>query len=116
MKRRNAAAFCRDVQTDDLLRAQVQRIADDDQRLAKLVELGRRSGYRFTEAELSAAMGQAPVGASALVQVSIGRSLDEQQLAAVSGAGWSMEEHWAAQVSKPTALPGPMGPGGPLPY
>lgn len=109
MKRTNAAAFCRDVQTDELLRAQVQRISNDEQRTERLVDLGRRSGYRFTAAELSAAMGQQAVGTSPVVQLNVSQSLSEQQLAAVSGAGWSMEEHWGVTLKKPGGL-NPVGP------
>ena len=55
-------------------------------------------------------MGAEPVGASPLAHINASQSLSEHQLAAVAGAGWSMEEHWGVEVKKP-GLPG--GPGGP---
>ena len=109
MKRKNAAAFCRDLRSDALLRAQADRVQDGDSRLDQLVEIGQRAGYRFSAQELSAAMGAEPVGASPLAHISVSQSLSEHQLAAVAGAGWSMEEHWGAEVKKPTvggSLPG----------
>ncbi len=105
MKQKNAAAFCRDIQTDDLLRAQVRRVVDGSNRSARLVEVGRNSGYRFTAEELEAEMADLPVETSPLAGVAVTRDLSAEQLAAVSGAGWSMEEHWAVTVSKPV-IPG----------
>lgn len=101
MATKNAADFCRDAQTDELLRAQVQRVSEGEGRLEQLVSLGRRSGYSFTASELSAAMANAPVGNSPLVSLDLSRDLSEAQLAAVSGAGWTMDEHWAVGVPRP---------------
>lgn len=110
MKQKNAAAFCRDIQTDELLRAQVRRVVDGPDRSARLAEIGRNSGYRFTTEQLEAEMAQLPVETSLLASVSVTRDLSEEQLAAVSGAGWSMEEHWAVTVNKPI-IPGSSLPG-----
>lgn len=112
MENKNAAAFCRDAQSDELLRAQVQRIPEGESRLQQLADLGRRLGYTFTAKELSAAMGHEPVGTSALVNLDVSRDLSEAQLAAVSGAGWTMDEHWESAVAKPSpiGLPGSTNP------
>jgi hypothetical protein len=101
MNATNAAAFCRDVKHDELLRAQVSRVPNDERRIDALVDLGRRTGYSFTKDELVAALGHDAVASSPLSQISVTHDLGREQLAAVSGAGWSMDEHWHNSFQRP---------------
>jgi predicted ribosomally synthesized peptide with nif11-like leader len=78
MSEGQVAAFAAAVQDSNTLQAEIRALAAD---VDRIVAIGRREGFTFTAAELSAYQES--------VRAESGRELRDEELEKVSGAGWS---------------------------